>query len=420
MKAAAKFLYVPALAVGLALSAAAAPLHATENIKETVLAQTVQSASSIQVKINGVSPYFTYAPFLQNDSTMIPARAVMENLGCTVGWEGETKTVKISANGKTITLTIGQSEITVDGVKKNIPAPAVLVGDVTYIPLRAVSDALGATVGWDADSRTAGICSYEKTHTLSVGSTTLTLGQTAQSFFASCGLPSYSYLGENGLVWHVYADSPASFFAAASDGGILCAYYTNAPGFYTSDGYAYGSTAPSNGKQYEYTHIGHANLHRYYDTVEKKLCAVYGILDGYYNLHDVNEALTGEARMGLDILNTFRYANGLAPLYWDEAAAECSADHAAYMASIGELTHTGADGSGAIDRYLSYRPDFRWTAWGENICAEAKNIFTCMNGWRNSTIHRSLMLSDKLYAGIGLMYVPGGKYSYCAAMLLLK
>lgn len=415
-----KLLYITALTACLAVGTTAAPLHAAETMKHTVLSQSSAEPETVHVKINGISPYFTYAPFLWNDTTMIPARAVMEKLGCTVDWVQETQTVKISAGGKSILLTVGQSELTVDGVKKNIPAPTLLIGEVTYIPLRAVSETLGATVGWDEATDTAGICSYEKTHTLSVGSTAVTLGQTVQSFFAAYGLPSYSYLGENGLMWHVYADSPASFFAVASDAGILCAYYTNAVGFHTSDGYAYGADAPSDGKQYEYTHSGHVNLHRYYDTVEKKLCAMYGILDGYYNLHNVNDVLAGEARMGLDILNAFRYANGLAPLYWDDAAAECSTAHAAYMASVGKLTHTGADGSGAIERYLTYRPDFRWTAWGENICAEAKNIFTCMNGWRNSTIHRSLMLSDKLYAGLGLVYVPDGKYNYCAAMLLLK
>lgn len=408
------------LALCLFCGVHAAPVRASQSITDTVLLQNTLSAPAVNVKINGLSPYFTYAPYIADGSTMIPARTVMENLGCTVGWEGETKTVKVSTTGKTISLTIGKSEITVNGTKKSIPAPAVLVGDVTYIPLRAVSEALDATVSWDNKTKTAGICSYEKTHTLSVGGHTLMLGQTMDALYASCGEPTYSVPGENGLTWHVYASSPASFFAAGADGGILCAYYTNAPGFFTSDGYAYGATAPSDGRQYEYLHSGHANFHRYYDTIEKKLCAVYAIFDGYYNLHDIHTTLAGEARMGLDILNTFRYANGLAPLYWDEAAAECSKTHAEYMASIGELTHTGADGSSAIMRYHAYRPDFRWTAWGENICAEAKNIFTCINGWRNSSAHRSLMLSDKLYAGIGLVYVPGGKYSYCAAMLLLK
>lgn len=144
-------------------------------------------------------------------------------------------------------------------------------------------------------------------------------------------------------MWHVYAN-PAAFLTVASDGGIVCAYYTNTPGFLTSEGLQYGSAAPDDGRQYEYVHMGNVNIHKYYDTIEKKLCAVYVAADGYYNLHDINVSLTGQARIGLDILNAFRAANHLTALTWDEAAANCSTDHAAYMADMGELTHTGPGG----------------------------------------------------------------------------
>lgn len=386
-------------------------------ISDTPAVPEVETAS---VKINGVSPLFTHAPFLANGSTLVPVRAVMEHLGCKVGWEDATQAVTITTVGKNISLAIGSDEIKVNGTVKKIPAPALLIGDVTYVPIRAVSEALGATVGWDDAARTAGIYTYEKNHTLTVGAHTLAIGQTFDSFTAANGFPTYSVPGENGLTWHVYAASPDSFFTVGTDGGILCAYYTNTPGFATAEGLNYGLTAPEDGKQYEFVRSGHVGFHKYYDVNQKILCAVYAIADGYYNPHDIGAALNGQARIGLDILNTFRYANHLSPLVWDDAAAVCSADHARYMASVGELTHTGSDGSNAIERYLLYNPGFRWSSWGENICAGAKNIFTCMNGWRNSVQHRAIMLSDKTCAGIGFIHDPQGKYAYSAAMLLLR
>lgn len=116
-----KLLYITALTACLAVGTTAAPLHAAETMKHTVLSQSSAEPETVHVKINGISPYFTYAPFLWNDTTMIPARAVMEKLGCMVDWVQETQTVKISANGKSILLTVGQSELTVDGVKKIFP-----------------------------------------------------------------------------------------------------------------------------------------------------------------------------------------------------------------------------------------------------------------------------------------------------------
>lgn len=414
------FLSVTASLTLFAGGVSAASLNSFSSVlQNTPIFSSEPALEKVSVKINGVSPSFAYAPFILGDYTLIPLRAVMENLGCKVEWVEKTQSILITSAGKNITLVIDSDEMTVNGVKKKIPAKAILVGEVTYVPLRAVSESLDATVGWDEKTQTAGIYSREKTHSLTLGICTVTIGQTYDSFVALYGLPTYSVSAENGLLWHVYAN-PNAFLAIASDGGIICAYYTNTPGFSTSEGLQYGAAAPADGRQYEYVHTEHVNLHKYYDTIEKQLCAVYAAADGYYNLHDINTALAGGARMGLDILNAFRAANHLPALTWDDAAAACSLDHAAYMADIGELTHTGASGESAITRYQMYNPGFKWQAWGENICAGAKNIFTCMNGWRNSRQHRAIMLSDKKYAGIGMIYKPHGAYNYSAAMLLLK
>ena len=387
---------------------------------------SVRSMSTVNVKINGVSPYFQFAPILTEYSTLVPVRAVMEYLNFTVGWDDPTQTVTISGinsvtgTNTTVTLVINSSEITVNGIKKEIPSPAQLIGDTTYVPIRAVSEALGATVGWDAATNSAGIYTYNKSHTMSIGDYKVTIGQTTDELFSICGAPSYSLIGENGLMWHVYAVYAPAFMMVASDAGIVCGYYTNSTLFTTSEGLSYGSAAVSETDQYEYVKIDNINIHKYYDTFEGILCGVYAIADGYINNFDISLSLSNQSRMGIDILNSFRYANHLSPLVWDDAAAACSADHARYMSSQGELTHTGPEGTSAIQRYLTYNPGFKWTSWGENICAGAKNIFMCMNGWRNSMQHRYIMLSDKTSVGIGMIYQPGAAYEYCAAMLLLK
>ena len=41
-------------------------------------------------------------PFIKDDSTMVPVRAVAESLGCKVEWEHETYTVHISTNSSEV------------------------------------------------------------------------------------------------------------------------------------------------------------------------------------------------------------------------------------------------------------------------------------------------------------------------------
>ena len=150
-------------------------------LQNTPIFSSEPALEKVSVKINGVSPSFTYAPFILGDYTLIPLRAVMENLGCKVEWVEKTQSILITSAGKNITLVIDSDEMTVNGVKKKIPAKAILVGEVTYVPLRAVSESLDATVGWDEKTQTAGIYSREKTHSLTLGICTVTIGRTYDS-----------------------------------------------------------------------------------------------------------------------------------------------------------------------------------------------------------------------------------------------
>lgn len=103
----------------------------------------------------GVDYQLLFAPYIAASSgrTMVPVRFVSEALGATVAWEAATRTVRIADGGKTIVLTIDSRQVTVDGVLQQLDAPAVLRPGATYVPLRMVSEALGAAVKYDAASK---------------------------------------------------------------------------------------------------------------------------------------------------------------------------------------------------------------------------------------------------------------------------
>ncbi len=97
------------------------------------------------------------APFIENGRTLVPMRLIFEALGVKVEWNGNTRTVTGSTDDSGLRLTIGSSDVIVNGLKKQLDVPAKIEGDRTYVPLRFVAESMGADVQWNASSRTVSI-----------------------------------------------------------------------------------------------------------------------------------------------------------------------------------------------------------------------------------------------------------------------
>lgn len=75
----------------------------------------VMAKDNITVELDGKEIVFDVQPQLINDRTMVPLRAIFEALGATVAWDQSTKTV-ISTKGETvIVLTIDNPIMKVNG-----------------------------------------------------------------------------------------------------------------------------------------------------------------------------------------------------------------------------------------------------------------------------------------------------------------
>ena len=84
--------------------------------------------------------------FIKDDRTLVPLRAIFEALGATVEWNDPTVTA--NKNGINISLQIGSNEMYVNGEVKTLDVPAKLMNDRTFVPIRAVSEAFNCTVNW--------------------------------------------------------------------------------------------------------------------------------------------------------------------------------------------------------------------------------------------------------------------------------
>ena len=97
-------------------------------------------------------------PVIRDNRTLLPVRAVIEALGGTVGWDGEKQQVSLKMKTKTLYLQIGSTRLW-DNKKKEweMDTAPVIENGRTLLPIRAVTEYFGATVDWEEASRTVTI-----------------------------------------------------------------------------------------------------------------------------------------------------------------------------------------------------------------------------------------------------------------------
>jgi len=92
-------------------------------------------------------------PVIESGRTLVPFRFIGEALGATISWNAETRTVGYILGSKNIILTIGSKTAYVNGVPTTLDvAPKILSGR-TLVPVRFISESVGAVVDWNAASR---------------------------------------------------------------------------------------------------------------------------------------------------------------------------------------------------------------------------------------------------------------------------
>jgi uncharacterized protein YkwD len=120
-----------------------------------VIAPIVVSADGISVTVEGVRVSFPDAePVNVSGRTLVPVRAVFEALGFEVDWDAATDTAIITRGSDIIRLTLGRSTFYVNGNYELLDVPAQRIDGRTMIPLRLPLEAVGYNVGWDAVTST--------------------------------------------------------------------------------------------------------------------------------------------------------------------------------------------------------------------------------------------------------------------------
>lgn len=113
---------------------------------------------NIRVLVNGDPVRFPdQQPMMDGDRVTVPLRGVFAHLGADVMWDQDRNIVVARSGGHRIMLPIGQTEARVDGQTIHLDQPAQVVNGRAMVPLRFLSESLGATVDWRSSTNTVDI-----------------------------------------------------------------------------------------------------------------------------------------------------------------------------------------------------------------------------------------------------------------------
>jgi hypothetical protein len=114
-------------------------------------------SDEIIVIVNGEAIVFDQPPIIENGRTLVPLRAIFEALGARVEWDAKLQIVYADRSDVSVTLPIGSTTMYRGFEEVTLDVPAKIVGGRTLVPARAVAESFGADVTWDQSTRTVTI-----------------------------------------------------------------------------------------------------------------------------------------------------------------------------------------------------------------------------------------------------------------------
>ncbi|NLV51626.1 MAG: copper amine oxidase N-terminal domain-containing protein [Clostridiales bacterium] len=117
----------------------------------------------IRVILDGTELTLDAQPRIVSDQTLVPLHGVLEAMGATVLWNGDSKTVTVLRHDSVVKLVIDNIHAKVNKENRLLDVPAQIFEDRIFVPLRFISESMGAVAGWDGAARTVTITT-DKAH----------------------------------------------------------------------------------------------------------------------------------------------------------------------------------------------------------------------------------------------------------------
>lgn len=114
---------------------------------------TSNPSKGISIEINNKIISSDISPIQENDSTFVPIRVISENLGAKVDYNPENKKITISKDEDVILLTLNNKTALTNGISSTLTVAPKLINGTTFVPIRLIAEAFNCDVQWDAKAQ---------------------------------------------------------------------------------------------------------------------------------------------------------------------------------------------------------------------------------------------------------------------------
>ena len=91
------------------------------------------------------------AALVRGGTLLIPLRSMFEQMGATVSWDAGSRTATVSKPGAEVKVTVGKPEVVINGESRPLDVPPMIYQGVVVVPVRVISEGMGAYVQWVPD-----------------------------------------------------------------------------------------------------------------------------------------------------------------------------------------------------------------------------------------------------------------------------
>lgn len=394
-----------------------------ENVRVYVDQQLLQMKKDVQVK---------------QGTAYIPMRPVFQALGAGVKWDSASKSISAVKDGHTVEIPVGRHHAYVDGKLFTLSTPSFIESQTTFVPLRFVSEALGAAVNWDPEAKLIRIMAdaqdslLENTMSQSPSIASLWIGDSLDQVTTRLGEPMATVGSAYSFEWLIYQVDDGHIHVGIEDEKVV-AFYTNSHSFVRD--------LPFHASLTREDILAQASMHPVHTIAKKEQVFRYNgngewdIFEGngfYYTLFydilrnnhvtaiqiiakDVEMAqlsyfgkATEELRASYEehmfhLIQATRLKEGKGALVWDDKIAITAREHSDDMAENEYFSHTNLEGLSPFDRFD--RDGIVFQSAGENLAMGQFHPIFAHQALMNSDGHRRNILAHTFErAGAGVAF----------------
>lgn len=120
---------------------------------DTAFEVVTENNKVITVELNKKALVFDVPPKIVNDRTMVPLRAIAEQLGFIVLWNDADKTIIMTNGNKVVTMQIDNTKFFKNNQELELSSPPMIDSARTLVPVRAIAESFDIDVDWNEDEK---------------------------------------------------------------------------------------------------------------------------------------------------------------------------------------------------------------------------------------------------------------------------